>query len=830
MSLCSSFGLTDNGATALHGTITGLVNNGTGIATYINNGDGALSDSFVLWDEDSKAVTFTVTVQPPAAAFTVSPGSLSAPVIGVAYSQAMSSTGGVAPYNYALVSGALPPGITVSSTGVISGTVTATGAYVFGIKVTDSTSGTPLTVTKNYSVSIAVPTLSITPTVLAAGGLSVPYSQQMSTANGTGPFTYVVESGSLPAGITLSGSGLLSGTPGALGTYNFVMKSTDSTGGNGPYNTSRSYSLVINAQPPPTITGVSPALGPVSGGTAVTITGTGFTGATALKFGSNNGLSVTVLNSTTITATSPAGTGVVNVFVTTPGGTNAADPSNQFTYVPAPAITSISPTAGPGGGGTTVTINGSNFTGATAVTFGATAAIGYTVNSATQITATAPAGSGTVDVRVTTVGGTSATSAADQFTYVGAPVVSSISPTAGPAAGGTTVTIRSGATAATGYTVNSATQITATAPAGVGTVDVRVTTVGGTSATSAADQFTYVAAPVVSSVSPTAGPAVGGTTVTISGTNFSGATAVRFGATAATGFTVNSATQITATAPAGVGTVDVRVTTSGGTSATGAADQFTYVAVPTVTSLSPASGPIAGGSTVTISGTNFSGATAVTFGGTAAIGFPVNSATQITATAPAGSGTVDVRVTTIGGTSATSANDQFTYVGAPVVSSILPTAGPVTGGSTVTISGTNLSGATAVTFGGTAAIGFTVNSATQITATAPAGTGTVDVRITTIGGTSAASANDQFTYVGAPVVSSISPTAGPATGGSTAIISGTNFSGVTAVTFGGTAATGFTVNSATQITATAPAGTGTVDVRVTTIGGTSAASANDQFT
>ncbi|MDN2715587.1 IPT/TIG domain-containing protein [Janthinobacterium sp. SUN120] len=825
----------------MHGTITGLVNNGTGIATYINNGDGALSDSFVLWDEDSKAVTFTVTVLPPAAAFTVTPGSISAPVIGVAYSQAMSSTGGVAPYNYALVSGALPPGITVSSTGVISGTVTATGAYVFGIKVTDSTSGTPLTVTKNYSVSIAVPTLSITPTVLAAGGLSVPYSQQMSTANGTGPFAYVVESGSLPAGITLSGSGLLSGTPGALGTYNFVMKSTDSTGGNGPYNTSRSYSLVINAQPPPAITGVSPALGPVSGGTAVTITGTGFTGATALKFGSNNGLSVTVLNSTTITATSPAGTGVVNVFVTTPGGTNAADPSNQFTYVPAPAITSISPTAGPGGGGTTVTINGSNFTGATAVTFGATAATGYTVNSATQITATAPAGTGTVDVRVTTAGGTSATSANDQYTFVALPTVTSISPTAGPAGGGATVVISGtnfstttavtfGATAATGYTVNSATQITATAPAGTGTVDVRITTVGGTSATSAADQFTYVAAPVVSSISPTSGPAVGGSTVTISGTNFSGATAVRFGATAAIGFTVNSATQITATAPAGTGTVDVRVTTSGGTSATSAADQFTYVAVPTVTSLSPTAGPIAGGSTVTISGTNFSGATAVTFGGTAAIGFTVNSATQITATAPAGSGTVDVRVTTVGGTSATSAADQFTYVVVPVVSSISPTAGPAAGGTTVIISGTNFSGATAVTFGATAATGFTVNSATQITATAPAGAGTVDVRITTVGGTSATSAADQFTYVAAPVVSSISPTSGPAAGGTTVTISGTNFSGATAVTFGGSAASGFTVNSATQITATAPAGTGTVDVRVTTAGGTSATSANDQFT
>ncbi|WP_425253843.1 IPT/TIG domain-containing protein [Janthinobacterium sp. NFX145] len=844
LSDCSEFGLTDNGATALHGTITGLVGNGTGIATYINNGDGALSDSFVLWDEDSKAVTFTVTVLPPAAAFTVSPAGLTPPVIGVPYSQAMSASGGVAPYTYAPDSGTWPPGISVSSSGVISGTVTATGAYVFSVKVTDSTPGTPQVVIKNYSVSIAIPILSITPTTLTAGGLATPYSQQMSTANGTAPYTYVVESGALPTGLNMSSSGLISGTPTALGTYNFVIKSTDVTGGNGPYNTSRSYSLVINAQPPPTITGVTPASGPASGGTAVTITGTGFTGVTALKFGANNGVAVTVVNATTMTATSPAGSaGTVNVTVTASGGTSATGAANQFTYIPAPTVTSISPTAGPTAGGGSVIITGTGFTGATAVTFGATPATGFTVNSATQITATAPAGSsGTVDVRVTTTGGTSATSAADQFTFVAAPTVTSISPTAGPATGGSTVIITGtgfstttavtfGATSAIGFTVNSATQITATAPAGTGTVDVRVTSLGGTSATSAADQFTFVAAPVVSSISPTSGPTTGGTTVIITGSNFSGTTAVTFGATLASGFTVNSATQITATAPVGsAGTVDVRVTSAGGTSATSANDQFTYVAVPTVSSISPTAGPASGGTTVIITGSNFSGTTAVTFGATSAAGFTVNSATQITATAPSGTGTVDVRVTTTGGTSATSAADQYTFVAAPAVTSISPTAGPSTGGTTVVISGSNFSGTTAVTFGATSAAGFTVNSASQITATAPAGTGTVDVRITTTGGTSATSAADQFTYVAAPAVSGISPGTGPATGGTTVIITGANFSGATAVTFGATSAAGFTVNSASQITATAPAGTGTVDVRVTTVGGTSATGAADQFT
>jgi large repetitive protein len=591
----------------------------------------------------------------------------------------------------------------------------------------------------------------------------------------------------------------------------------------------------------PSVTSITPTSGPAAGGTTVTITGSSFTGVTGVKFGATAATSFTFVSDTQITATSPAGTGTVDVTVTNTIGTSSTSASDQFTYVAAPTVTSISPTSGPTAGGTTVTITGTNFTGATAVTFGATAATSFTVNSATSITATSPAGTGTVDMRVTTAGGTSAISAADQFTYVAAPRVTSISPTSGPTAGGTTVTITGtnftgatavifGATAATSFTVNSATQITATSPAGTGTVDVRVTTAGGTSATSAADQFTYMAAPTVTSISPSSGPTAGGTTVTITGTNFTGATAVIFGSTAATGFTVNSATQITATSPAGLATVDVRVTTAGGTSAASAADQFTYVAAPTVSSISPTSGPTAGGTSVVITGTNFTGATAVTFGATVATGFTVNSATQITATSPAGVGTVDVRVTTAGGASATSAADQFTYVAAPTITSISPTAGPTAGGTTVTITGTNFTGASAVTFGATAATSFTVNSATQITAASPAGTGTVDVRVTTAGGTSATSAADQFKYVAAPTVTSISPTSGPAAGGTTVTITGTNFTGATAVTFGAMTATGFTVNSATQITATSPAGLATVDVSVTTAGGTSATSAADQFT
>ena len=159
-----------------------------------------------------------------------------------------------------------------------------------------------------------------------------------------------------------------------------------------------------------------------------------------------------------------------------------------------------------------------------------------------------------------------------------------------------------GTTAATNVTVVSNTEITADSPAGTGVVDVTVTTPGGKSATSSADHFTYIAAPAVTGLSPSSGPAAGGTLVTITGTGFTGATAVDFGTTAATNFTVVSSTEITADSPAGTGVVDVTVTTPGGKSATSAADQFTYIAAPAVTGLSPTSGPAAGGTLVTITG------------------------------------------------------------------------------------------------------------------------------------------------------------------------------------------------------------------------------------
>jgi hypothetical protein len=248
---------------------------------------------------------------------------------------------------------------------------------------------------------------------------------------------------------------------------------------------------------------------------------------------------------------------------------------------------------------------------------------------------------------------------------------------------------------------------------------------------------------------------------------------------------------------------------------------YTYAAVPTVTSVASASGPVAGGATVTITGTNLTGTTSVTIGGVAATAVTVVSATSITATTPAhGAGTVNIVVTTPGGTG--TGTGLYTYAAAPAVTAISPNSGTTAGGTSVTITGTSLTGATSVTIGGVAATGVTVVSATSITATTPAhAAGTVDVAVTTPSGS--ATGTSLYTYSSIPMVTSISPNSGTTVGGASVTISGTNLTGATSVTFGGVAATGVTVVSATSITAISPAhAAGTVDVGVTTPAGTGA--------
>ncbi|HVX07592.1 IPT/TIG domain-containing protein [Humibacter sp.] len=570
--------------------------------------------------------------------------------------------------------------------------------------------------------------------------------------------------------------------------------------------------------PTPSVASLTPDHGPQTGGTVVTVSGTGFTNASGVTFDGTPGDDFTVLDDSTIRVTSPEhAPGPVDVVVTDPVRNSDAA---TFTFDPVAQIATVNPGSGPEAGGTTVVITGQCFTNATEVTFGGSDATNVTIDSPTQITAVTPAGTGVVDVSVVTTDCGTAT-LPGAFTYVApsAPVIASITPDHGPETGGTVVTITgTGFTGTTNVTfdgvpalsviVDSDTQLTATTPAHVpAAVQVVVTSPVGPSAPGA---FTYDPATRIDSVDPSTGPEEGGTSVVITGQCFTGATAVTFGTTNAVSYTVDSDGQITAVTPAGTGTVDVTVVGGGDCGSATDPDAFAYVAAPTIQSLTPTEGPTAGGTSVTITGTGFTGASAVDFGGTPAASFTVDDATHITATTPAHSaGAVDVTVTTVGGTSGPG---QFTFVAPAAIESIDPNHGPETGGTTVTITGTGFTDATGATFGGSAGGDFVVVDDTTITVTTPPGTpGSVDVIVTSPHGDSPAGT---FTYDPVTTITGVSPSSGPEDGGSQVTITGHCFTDATAVLFGGTDATSFTVVDDTTITAVTPAGVGTVDVVV----------------
>jgi phospholipase C len=462
----------------------------------------------------------------------------------------------------------------------------------------------------------------------------------------------------------------------------------------------------------PSLTAVSPSSGVTTGGTAVTLTGSNFQTGATVAFGSSPATNVSVVNSTTITATTPSGSaGAVNVTVTNPGGQDSVL-SNGFTYSdPAPTASSISPSTGPAGGSTAVTITGTNFLSGATVSFGGILANGVTVVNSTTITAMTPAdpSGGAVNVVITNPDSQTATLWAVQ------------QPLTNPnfASGGT------------GWTV-----------AGFGTVQV----LGGTGpqGTSNYAQLTVVAPNTqVSYIAQLNGtseylPVNPGDVISFGGyvdrvDNNSGDGLARWQIessynTAGPSYSVaspNNATygagwtlqQGSYTVPSGKNMLRFwcQITGTNG-SVTAQADcgaayftrtvpggGFTYTfAAPTVLSISPSAGPVGSATPTTITGTNFASGATVSFGGIAASNVSVVSSTQITATTgttnPAGP--ANVVVTNPGGLSGTLANG-FNFSGpAPTITYIAPVSGTTNGGTAINLHGTNFETGATVTIGG----------------------------------------------------------------------------------------------------------------------------------
>jgi len=154
--------------------------------------------------------------------------------VGISYSRTITASGGTSPYWFMVISGSLPPGLTLNpNTGVLAGTPTSFGSFMFVIRATDSHECTGIL---RYSLTIDCPTINLNPHALANGRVGYSYSQTITASGGTSPYSFIVISGSLPPVLTLNqNTGVLAGTPTSKGSFMFTIQADDSYGCSGTW-------------------------------------------------------------------------------------------------------------------------------------------------------------------------------------------------------------------------------------------------------------------------------------------------------------------------------------------------------------------------------------------------------------------------------------------------------------------------------------------------------------------------------------------------------------------------------------------------------------------
>ena len=576
--------------------------------------------------------------------------------------------------------GTLPPGLAVDpNTGSITGTPTTGGTYAVTITATDTdgyTGATSFTWTITDAVSVTSPG-----NQSDVSGTAIAALQITATDSGGETLTYS-DGGTLPPGLAIgSHSGSITGTPTTAGTYPVTITATDTDGYTGNASFSWNITNTVSVTSPgnqSSVSGTAIAALPItatdSGGETLTYSDGG-TLPPGLAVDPGTG-SITGTPTTagtypvTITATDTDGyTGNASFSWKITNAVSVTSPGNQSS-VSGTAIAALQVTATDSGGETLTYSDGGTLPPGLAIgshsgsiTGTPTTAGTYTVT----ITATDTDGyTGNASFSWKITNAVSVTSPGNQSSVSGT-AIAALQVTATDS-GGDTLTYSDGGTLPPGLAIGSHSGSITGTPTTAGTYTVTITATDTDGYTGHAS-FTWTITspangPTVLTLNHTSGPAAGGQRVKITGTNLRGATEVLFGSTPGIRPHWNrKGTKLVVKTPSEVaGTVDVRVVTPNGTSSPTPADRYTFVG-PSVTGVSPNSGPAAGGGKmVKISGTGFKGTSEVRFGG-ATTTFKVNAkGTLITAVVPAGTpGTVDILVTTPGGTSPSSSADHYTY-------------------------------------------------------------------------------------------------------------------------------------------------------------------------
>jgi len=250
--------------------------------------------------------------------------------VGVAYSQTLLANGGDAPYAWSISAGNLPAGLSLgTNTGVISGTAGASGTAAFTVQVTDN-HGMSSTTQFNLTIYPVGTPIIQTGSPIATGTLGFPYSTAFTAGGGATPYAWSVVSGSLP-GLTLSSSGLLTGTPSAAGVFNFNVQVTGSDG------LSSISPFILNVPPPPTINSSLSETGTNEAPFNYQITATNQPSSYGAS-GLPPGLSVNTATGLISGTTSATGTSNVTLYAGNIGGTGSAAMSIVVVQMPAPVI------------------------------------------------------------------------------------------------------------------------------------------------------------------------------------------------------------------------------------------------------------------------------------------------------------------------------------------------------------------------------------------------------------------------------------------------------------------------------------------------------------
>lgn len=592
----------------------------------------------------------------------------------------------------------------------------------------------------------------------------------------------------------------------------------------------------------PIIEELSPTEGPIEGGTTVTIRGNYFLPDVIVTFGGTDA-TVTKASSTELLVISPAGTSpeTVDVVITNSDGTSITE-KDAFTYIEGPSITSIEPNVGNRTGGEAAKLIGERFIDGVRVYFN-NILVDSTFISATEVAINTPVWprAESVDVVVENPNGQKYV-LQKGYTYEDPePIITSVSPNSGPLAGGTTVTVRgdyfhAGTTLLwdgneiTNITYVNSKEIRLRTPAAISPGKVSLKIINPDSkAAEQNDVFEYLAPPdpKLISISPTSGLISGGTTVTLEGEHIPANINVFFNDIEVPVKSVN-ATQIVVVTPEWLEPekVDVRIQTATGFSET-LYEAFEYLPLPkppapTISGVSPNSGLISGNTTITINGSGFQDGLQLTFN-EQQISYTFVHQGMLRVRTPAWDKPelVTISITNPDGQSV-SLPDAFEYLPlpAPTITSVTPDKGPVSGGTSVKILGTNFKSSSKVYFNDIE-LRASLISAGELRIITPVWTEseTVDVSVVNDDGQSAV-LESAFTFEvppppPAPTITSVSPNHGPMTGRTVVTITGGNFTSDTKVDFGGVIVTG-TLLSASEIRINTPARdvAETVDVTV----------------